>query len=383
MSEKPNEASKVYEFGPFVLNARERLLTNSGVPVSLPSKAFELLLVLLDNQGFLMKKEDLLELVWPDTTVEEGNIAYNIRLVRKALGDSATDSVFIATVPKQGYRFIEPVTVRSEVVVETVSPVESVSVTENTNTEVKWEGGYDYAPFKKHLRHLLGACVLYALYYSVAFVLETAYQYETYGSRALKLVPFVFSWILITSVVGLDIGLKRTSVGSGVGLLLSVSVFVGAAVLLYFVSGLFLPNSAITQASFQTYSAHAAFFKNIYCVLPIAVLFMVVPSHYIVAVESGILDWRAQWTFGDSLRMMASRAGAVYLKTSWLVGILIGTFLLAFVGSAHLFENLEPNPNMGLFIQLNQWRLVLYFLLGLECVLWYQHAQNRRIALSG
>jgi hypothetical protein len=184
----------------------------------------------------------------------------------------------------------------------------------------------------------------------------------------------------MTSVVGLDLGLKRTSVGSGVGLLLSVTVFVAAAVFLYFVSGLFLPNSAITQASFQTYPAHGAFFKNIYCVLPIAVLFMVVPSHYIVAVESGVLDWRAPWRFRDRLRMMATRAGAVYLQTSWLVGILIGAFLVAVVGSAHLFENLKPSPNMGLFIQLNQWRLVLYFLLGLECVLWYQHAQNRRLS---
>lgn len=401
MSEKPNEASRVYEFGPFVLNARERLLTSGDVPVSLPSKAFDLLLVLLDNRGSLMKKEELLELVWPDTAVEEGNIAYNISLVRKALGDSATDHVYIATVSKQGYRFIAPVTVKSEVVAETI-PLNSDSDTaesryreevvvelatvetvygKDTNTEVNSKRESDYSPFKEHLRHLLGACVLYALYYSVAFVLETAYQYETYGSRALTRAPFIFLWILITSVVGLDVGLKRTSVGSAVGLLLSVSVFVGAAVLLYFVSGLFLPNSAITQAAFQTYPAHGAFFKNIYCVLPIAVLFMVVPSHYIVAVERGVIDrdWRTQWAFRDKLQMMAIRTGTVYLKTSWLVGILIGTFLLAFVGSAHLFENLKPNPNMGLFIQLNQWRLVLYFLLGLECVLWYQHAQTRRI----
>jgi DNA-binding winged helix-turn-helix (wHTH) protein len=400
MSEKPNKASKVYEFGPFLLNVRERLLTRGDIPIALPPKAFDLLLVLLDNNGSLTKKEDLFELVWPGATVEEGNIAYNIRLVRKALGDSATYPVYIATVSKQGYRFIAPVTLKSEVVAETISPksdsdtaetkyreevqraaAETVDITEDRNADVHWGKEHDYSPLKKHFPHILSACVLYALYYSVAFILETAYQYETYGSRALTFAPFVFFWILITSVVGLDTGLKRTSAGSGLGLLLSVSVFVAAAVLLYFASGLFLPNSAITQASFQTYPAHGAFFKNIYCVLPIAVLFMVVPSHYIVAVERGVIDrdWRTQWAFRDTLRMMPTRAGTVYLKTSWLVGILIGTFLLAFVGSAHLFENLKPNLNMGLFIQLNQWRLVLYFLLGLECVLWYQHAQTRRI----
>lgn len=207
-----------------------------------------------------------------------------------------------------------------------------MNITEDRNAEVYWGEEHDYSPFKKHLRHLLSACVLYALYYSVAFILETAYQYETYGNRALTFAPFVFFWILITSVVGLDTGLKRTSAGSGMGLLLSVSVFVAAAVLLYFASGLFLPNSPITQASFQTYPAHAAFLKNICCVLPIAVLFMVVPSHYIVAVEGGVIrDWRTQWASRDRVRMTTTQAGAVYLKTSWLVGILIGTFLLAFV----------------------------------------------------
>ena len=349
-----------------------------------------------------MKKEDLFELVWSGATVEEGNIAYNIRLVRKALGDSATDPVYIATVSKQGYRFIGPVTVKSEIEAEMISPrseseiaetryreevvverapAETVDITEERKAEVYW-GKYRITHRSKStVGTLLSACVLYALYYSVAFILETAYQYETYGNRALTFAPFVFFWILITSVVGLDTGLKRTSAGSGMGLLLSVSVFVAAAVLLYFASGLFLPNSPITQASFQTYPAHAAFLKNIYCVLPIAVLFMVVPSHYIVAVESGVInrDWRTQWASRDRVRMTTTPASAVYLKTSWLVGILIGTFLLTFVGSAHLFENLKPNPNMGLFIQLNQWRFVLYFLLALECVLWYQHAQTRRL----
>jgi len=176
----------------------------------------------------------------------------------------------------------------------------------------------------------------------------------------------------------LESGLKRTAKGAGIGLLLSVSVFVIAALVLYFTAGLFLPNSAITEASFQTYPAHGAFLKDIYCVLPLAVLFLVLPSHYIVATDSGVVDrdWRRQLGLCDSVRLAASQPGAIYLKTSWLVAIFVGTFLLAFAGSAHLFENLQPNPNLGLFIQLNQWRLLLYFLLGFECMLWYQHAQT-------
>jgi hypothetical protein len=90
------------------------------------------------------------------------------------------------------------------------------------------------------------------------------------------------------------------------------------------------------------------------------------------------IDWRNQLALSQSAQLKGLPAGALYFKTSWLVGILIGTFLIALVGSAHLFENLKPNPNIGLFIQLNQWRLILYFLLGLECVLWYRQAQSIR-----
>lgn len=135
MSEKPRKASKVYEFGPFDLNVRERLLTRGDIPVPLPPKAFDLLLVLLDNKGSLMKKEDLFELVWSGATVEEGNIAYNIRSVRKALGDSATDPVYIATVSKQGYRFIAPVTVKSEIEAEMISPRSESEIAETRHRE--------------------------------------------------------------------------------------------------------------------------------------------------------------------------------------------------------------------------------------------------------
>src|ERR1044072_2859832 len=109
MSEKAKRKSSVYEFGPFVLNVREHLLTKDNVPVSLPPKAFDLLLVLVESSGSLLRKEDLFELVWPEASVEEGNIPYNIALVRKALGDSAADPLYIATVSKQGYRFIAAV----------------------------------------------------------------------------------------------------------------------------------------------------------------------------------------------------------------------------------------------------------------------------------
>ena len=99
-----------YQFGPFVIDLGERVLRRDGHPVSLTPKAFDLLAALLERPGQLISKDELLEMVWPGTFVEESNLAYNVFALRKALGDTAENSRFIETVPKRGYRFTAAVT---------------------------------------------------------------------------------------------------------------------------------------------------------------------------------------------------------------------------------------------------------------------------------
>ncbi len=96
----------LYEFGPFRLDAGERLLSRDGEAVPLSPKAFDLLLALVERQGRLLGKDELMKLVWPGTFVEEANLSYTISLIRKALGEGAEAQQFIETVPKHGYRFI-------------------------------------------------------------------------------------------------------------------------------------------------------------------------------------------------------------------------------------------------------------------------------------
>ncbi len=81
------------------------MLSREGAPVALTPKAFDVLVALLERPGHLISKEELLQRVWPDTFVEESNLAYNVFALRKALGDTAEDSQYIETVPKKGYRF--------------------------------------------------------------------------------------------------------------------------------------------------------------------------------------------------------------------------------------------------------------------------------------
>lgn len=95
-----------YQFGPFQLDTAEHRLLRGGVEVPLQLKVFETLCVLVENAGRLMRKEDLLSRVWPDTVVEENNLNKNVSVLRKALGDHATGQSYIETVPRVGYRFV-------------------------------------------------------------------------------------------------------------------------------------------------------------------------------------------------------------------------------------------------------------------------------------
>ncbi len=98
-----------YEFGPFRLDPAERLLLRDGQVVPLTPKSFDLLVYLVEHHGHLVEKQSLMTALWPDTVVEEANLAYNVSALRKALTDGREDAKFIETVPTRGYRFGAPV----------------------------------------------------------------------------------------------------------------------------------------------------------------------------------------------------------------------------------------------------------------------------------
>jgi DNA-binding winged helix-turn-helix (wHTH) protein len=96
---------EVYEFGPFTLDVGERRLLNDGHAVPLAPKAYDVLVALVRRAGTLVTKSELLELVWPAVSVEEGVLSVYVSALRKALGDSGEAAAFIETVPRAGYRF--------------------------------------------------------------------------------------------------------------------------------------------------------------------------------------------------------------------------------------------------------------------------------------
>lgn len=101
------KAPCTYEFGPLQLDTRARRLLRENIPVPLTPKSFELLEVLVENHGRALSKAELLDALWPDTQVEEGNLVFQVSVLRKALGSEA--GTWIETVPRYGYRLGAPV----------------------------------------------------------------------------------------------------------------------------------------------------------------------------------------------------------------------------------------------------------------------------------
>ncbi|HEY3039995.1 MAG TPA: winged helix-turn-helix domain-containing protein [Pyrinomonadaceae bacterium] len=102
------QKSRIYEFDHFRVDANEGLLWRDEHVVPLAPKAFEMLVLLVENNGHLVKKEELMQRVWPDTFVEEANLTNNISLLRKVLQGEGGEN-YIKTVPRRGYRFVADV----------------------------------------------------------------------------------------------------------------------------------------------------------------------------------------------------------------------------------------------------------------------------------
>ncbi|MEJ2110594.1 MAG: winged helix-turn-helix domain-containing protein [Acidobacteriota bacterium] len=98
-----------YEFGPFQVDTHERIVRRDGKRLPLTPKVFDILLVLLNNPGKILPKEEVMKLVWPDTAVEESNLARNVSTLRKVLREDANHPKYIETIPWRGYRFMAEV----------------------------------------------------------------------------------------------------------------------------------------------------------------------------------------------------------------------------------------------------------------------------------
>jgi DNA-binding winged helix-turn-helix (wHTH) protein/Tol biopolymer transport system component len=116
---------ELYTFGPFRLDVDSRTLTRDGEAVALTAKAFDTLLVLLRHRDQVVDKDQLVKLVWPDTFVSDDSLTHSVSVLRRVLGDDSAQPVYIATIPRRGYRFTAPVNEEQATPVETAAPTEA------------------------------------------------------------------------------------------------------------------------------------------------------------------------------------------------------------------------------------------------------------------
>jgi len=232
---------------------------------------------------------------------------------------------------------------------------------------------------KRYWTYWTAVSALYALQYAEALVLEVSYRFDSYGKRAIAIAPIVFGFIFATFVLGLLIDWRRTSSGRSAGLAASVSItFVSAGILHLAVSSA-LPSYATMQQSREPWSAQAAYLKNVVLYfLPMATIYILVPFHFVVAVRRDLTANHVEDVLslltGES-RTVAPR-GAVYVRPWWLsVGLCVAAFI-AVALTQDLFDHLKPNPFKNLFMQLALGRTLLYFVIGLFCLLWYSRTLN-------
>jgi DNA-binding winged helix-turn-helix (wHTH) protein len=105
----------VKTFGDFELDDRRRRLRSGGQPVRLSGQALDVLCMLLERPGELITREEIERRLWPDRTVDfHHSLDVAVSRLRTLLGDKGASPRYIETVPRKGYRFIEPVTARPE-----------------------------------------------------------------------------------------------------------------------------------------------------------------------------------------------------------------------------------------------------------------------------
>ena len=105
----PGDTEQAYEFGPFRLDVVRRRLLRDDQPVPLTPRGFDTLLALVRCAGRVVEKDELMSLVWPDTSVVDDNLTQQISSLRKTLGDHSDEPTYILTIPRRGYRFLAPV----------------------------------------------------------------------------------------------------------------------------------------------------------------------------------------------------------------------------------------------------------------------------------
>lgn len=400
-----------YEFAGLRLYPAQSCLIRArdGRQAFIRPKEKDFFIALLKKPRETVTYEELRQEVWPEFKEVRAALP-TIRETKRSLGQllkdlSHTPDGSIQTVINQGYRLNANVTVgqdedesgqdshslprpdglavselqphQPEESPDEASPVEEISLPQPLIVRPK-ATDKPAALFGGHLRHVVSACALYSTLYVVALLLEIAYQFDHFGAKALLLAPLVFLWIFVTSLVSLAVVARLTLRGHATGLVIALFMLLGSGLSLYVALGWFLPDFSITESQYQAHTAQGAYLKNVCYFLPLAVIFLLLVFHFVISLQREMKEGRHRRVRDlllDKRRSVAPE-NTIYLKVWHLGALLTGAAVLSLLLTFFLLDNLKPNPYLNLFTQLVFLRMLLYFALGMECLLWYSHTLN-------
>jgi hypothetical protein len=318
------------------------------------------MLVLVESQGRVITKEELINRVWPRSVVSDGNFHVTLDAVRKALGESGREPHFIFRTAG-GYKF--------------VADVREVAAVREQKADVV-SGREAHLP-SKHLAHVVVAAFLYSTLYAVAVLLEVTYQFDRFGRMALWIAPAVLTWMTLTSAAALAIDRKWT-LRDRTGLAASVLTLLIAAAVLFGALTLFLPSFPITESTLQAYPAQAAYLKDMSYFLVLGFIYMILPFHFIISAEREIVRRKHSQVEAKVEEENDKAAQRIPYWSFWALVVLLLVFLVMSVAmTARLLDNLKPGPYQNLFVELVYLRALLFFGLGIECLVWYHDALDR------
>lgn len=379
-----------YEFDRFCVDPVRRELWKDGKPVQIKAKPFDLLLVFVETPDKAISKEELMRRVWPQNRVVTDNtFSVTLTHVRKALGDSAQTRRYIIKVP-QGYRFVANVRETREKSgnrphqspgslelsqKDTASMNSGQVGNEKTSSSLSTKMN---RLFSEDWGHVLLAGGLYAALYAVGVLVEVAYQFDQYGKAAILFSMATAVWIFTNAIAGLAIDRRLTLSGNSHGFAVSVNIFLVSAAALYAASCFFLPAEPITELTVQAYTAQAAYLKTIAYFIFLMFVFLLVPFHFVSVMQRELQNGRRRQVLGLLMgeRMSIAPRRVIYLRFWLLLLAFALVFSIALFLHHSLMSKLRPGPHMNLFSNLILARLIIYYALAGECVIWYYRSLN-------
>ena len=229
-----------------------------------------------------------------------------------------------------------------------------------------------------HRLHIYVASGLYALNFIAILFLEIAYQFDRLGLTASVIALLLFVFVFGTSTWALARGATagaRAKPGSGWN---SVILFFASAIVIFGGLCLFLPNYPVTLKVTQGYTVQIDYLKDLFYLVPVAVAFLVLPFHFIVAMQRELAEGKraAALHLLSGEKWAVPPRGVIYPRSNLLWIAFFGIVMFSFGLTWRLLDVLQPALYSHLYTILVFVRLALYFGLWFECLCWYGSMLN-------